>query len=210
VAIGMPPTTGEILVQHLVPAFCSAYPEVFVRVEQGYVNDLFDMLMLGAIWGGAFPLLRIASPAFGPVALIGVRCAAASIVLLALLCRREVLLARGRLFTLAMLNTAVPFTLFSYATLSINAGPPVLTRPRRCSARWSRSCGSASGCRRAWGHPARLRGRRFHRLGRVGLHGSGSAGFGADCWARSWPVRQLRSAQARRRGAARHRRRLRH
>lgn len=45
VAIGMPPTTGEILVKHLIPAYRSAYPDVFVRVEQGYVNDLFDMLM---------------------------------------------------------------------------------------------------------------------------------------------------------------------
>ena len=45
VALGLPPTTGEILVQHLIPAYRSAYPDVFVRVEQGYVNDLFDMLM---------------------------------------------------------------------------------------------------------------------------------------------------------------------
>jgi len=45
VAIGMPPTTGEILLQHLIPAYRSAYPDVLVRVEQGYVNDLFDMLM---------------------------------------------------------------------------------------------------------------------------------------------------------------------
>lgn len=45
VAIGLPPTTGEILVRHLIPAYRSAYPDVFVRVEQGYVNDLFDMLM---------------------------------------------------------------------------------------------------------------------------------------------------------------------
>lgn len=45
VALGVPPTTGERLVQHLVPAYRSAYPDVFVRIEQGYVNDLFDMLM---------------------------------------------------------------------------------------------------------------------------------------------------------------------
>ncbi|MBB3009898.1 MULTISPECIES: LysR family transcriptional regulator [Cupriavidus] len=45
VAIGVPPTTGEILIQHLIPEYRSAYPGVFVRIEQGYVNDLFDMLM---------------------------------------------------------------------------------------------------------------------------------------------------------------------
>lgn len=45
VALGVPPTTGEVLIQHLVPRYRAAYPEVFVRIEQGYVNDLFDMLM---------------------------------------------------------------------------------------------------------------------------------------------------------------------
>jgi len=45
VALGVPPTTGEMLIQHLIPAYRSAYPDVFVRIEQGYVNDLFEMLM---------------------------------------------------------------------------------------------------------------------------------------------------------------------
>ncbi|MCC6170501.1 MAG: hypothetical protein IT481_00560 [Gammaproteobacteria bacterium] len=35
-------------------------------------RDVLDMLLIGAIWGGAFPMLRVAAPAFGPVALIGV------------------------------------------------------------------------------------------------------------------------------------------
>lgn len=45
VAVGLPPTTGELLVPTLVPEYRKAYPEVFLRIEQGYVNDLFDMLM---------------------------------------------------------------------------------------------------------------------------------------------------------------------
>lgn len=45
VALGLPPTTGEMLVTTLVPAYRAAYPDVFLRIEQGYVNDLFDMLM---------------------------------------------------------------------------------------------------------------------------------------------------------------------
>jgi LysR family nitrogen assimilation transcriptional regulator len=44
-ALGLPPTTGEMLVSTLVPAYRQAYPDVFLRIEQGYVNDLFDMLM---------------------------------------------------------------------------------------------------------------------------------------------------------------------
>lgn len=45
VALGLPPTTGEMLVSTLVPEYHKAYPDVFLRIEQGYVNDLFDMLM---------------------------------------------------------------------------------------------------------------------------------------------------------------------
>ena len=86
---------------------------------------VFDMLLLGAIWGGAFPLLRIATPAFGPVALIAVRTSAAVLVCLALLnpTQRKALREHAQpLFVLAMLNTAIPFTLFSFATLYVNAG----------------------------------------------------------------------------------------
>jgi drug/metabolite transporter (DMT)-like permease len=81
------------------------------------------MLLLGAIWGGAFPLLRIASPAFGPVSLSGARVLIAALVLLAVL-RDRGLFRRSpvRLLTLGALNTGIPFALFAYATLSITGG----------------------------------------------------------------------------------------
>jgi drug/metabolite transporter (DMT)-like permease len=85
--------------------------------------DILNMLALGAIWGGAFPLMRIATPAFGPVALIGLRVAFAAVLLLPLLAQRRPLLERaGAYLVLGLINTAIPFTLFSFATLSINAG----------------------------------------------------------------------------------------
>jgi drug/metabolite transporter (DMT)-like permease len=85
--------------------------------------DILNMLLLGAIWGGAFPLMRIATPAFGPVALIGLRVALAAALLLPLLRGRRALLDRaGAYLVLGLINTAIPFTLFSFATLSINAG----------------------------------------------------------------------------------------
>jgi drug/metabolite transporter (DMT)-like permease len=85
--------------------------------------DILNMLLLGAIWGGAFPLMRIATPAFGPVALIGLRVALAAALLLPLLRGRRALLDRaGAYIVLGLINTAIPFTLFSFATLSINAG----------------------------------------------------------------------------------------
>lgn len=86
-------------------------------------RDLLDLLLIGAIWGGAFPMLRVATPQFGPVALIGVRVAIAALVLLAVLPARARLLRHARpLFVLSMLNTAIPFTLFAYATLGVTAG----------------------------------------------------------------------------------------
>lgn len=85
--------------------------------------DIMNMLLLGAIWGGAFPLMRIATPAFGPVALIGLRVALAAALLLPLLRGRLALFDRaGAYLVLGLINTAIPFTLFSFATLSINAG----------------------------------------------------------------------------------------
>jgi drug/metabolite transporter (DMT)-like permease len=87
------------------------------------LRDSTDMLLLGAIWGGAFPLLRIASPVFGPVALITVRLVIAAVAMLLIL-RSLAALRRnaGRLMWLGILNSAVPFTLYSYALLSISAG----------------------------------------------------------------------------------------
>jgi len=86
-------------------------------------RDVLDMLLLGAIWGGAFPLLRVASPAFGPVPLVAVRVAIAAVVLIALARERGAIRkdALGYL-ALGLINTAVPFSLFSYATLSITGG----------------------------------------------------------------------------------------
>lgn len=85
--------------------------------------DILNMLALGAIWGGAFPLLRIATPAFGPVALIALRVVFAAALLLPLLAQRRPLLENaGGYLVLGLINTAIPFTLFSFATLSINAG----------------------------------------------------------------------------------------
>ncbi len=86
-------------------------------------RDIFDLIALGAIWGGAFPLLRVASPVFGPFALIAVRVAVAGLALSFMVNNRRALREHsGKLFALAMLNTALPFTLFSYATLKIPGG----------------------------------------------------------------------------------------
>ncbi len=81
---------------------------------------------MSALWGASFPLLRIASPAFGPMALAGIRCALASLVL-ALLMRllgqswpaRTTWLA---LAGLSLLTVVAPFVLFNWAALTLPAG----------------------------------------------------------------------------------------
>ncbi len=86
-------------------------------------RDVMDLLLLGAIWGGAFVLLRIASPVFGATALTGVRIAIACVVLMLFLRDGRVLRERAApLLVLGIVNTAVPFALFAYATLGITSG----------------------------------------------------------------------------------------
>lgn len=45
VALGVPPSTGEMLLRSILPEYRKLYPDVKIRVEQGYVGDLFEMLM---------------------------------------------------------------------------------------------------------------------------------------------------------------------
>lgn len=86
-------------------------------------RDVADLITLGALWGGAFPLQKVAVAAFGPFALVAVRVSVGAAVLLLLLRDYRALRANsGKLLLLGMLNTAIPFSLFSFSTLYITAG----------------------------------------------------------------------------------------
>jgi drug/metabolite transporter (DMT)-like permease len=87
--------------------------------------DLAAMLFLGAAWGASFFFLRIAAPEVGPVWAAEIRLAVAAVVLLAVAGRRTLAAAKGRLIALLLVGalfTAVPFTLISFASLSLPAG----------------------------------------------------------------------------------------
>jgi len=90
------------------------------------VRDLVDLVVLGALWGAAFLFMRVAAPAFGPVALIAVRVTIAAGLLLPLMARDRGLAAMRDawrpLLVIGALNTAIPFTLFAYAALALPAG----------------------------------------------------------------------------------------
>ncbi len=89
-------------------------------------RDLFDFILLAALWGASFLFTRIAVPAFGPLAIADLRTAIAALVLLSLLLWRggaaELAPNAFRFLLLGAFNSAIPFTLFAYAVLSITAG----------------------------------------------------------------------------------------
>lgn len=89
-------------------------------------RDAVDLVMLAALWGGSFLFTRMSAPAFGPFALAELRVAVAAVMLLALLGWRgdyaELRARPAQFLLLGAVNTAIPFTLFSWAALSITAG----------------------------------------------------------------------------------------
>jgi drug/metabolite transporter (DMT)-like permease len=70
--------------------------------------------------------MRIAAPEFGPVALIGLRVTTAALFLVPLLALRGSFASlwqhRGDIALAGLVNSALPFTLFAYATLYLTAG----------------------------------------------------------------------------------------
>ena len=85
-----------------------------------------EFVLLAAIWGASFMFMRAGALEFGPLPTAGLRVAIASLALL------PVLLARGLwpqlrqhwkpVFLCGLINSAIPFALFSFALLSINTG----------------------------------------------------------------------------------------
>ncbi len=89
-------------------------------------RDVFELLLLAALWGASFLFLRVATPEFGPVALIEVRVALASLFLLPILMARsgtaELKSHWWPIFLMGLFNSALPFCLFAYSTLHVTGG----------------------------------------------------------------------------------------
>ncbi len=89
-------------------------------------RDLADLVALAALWGASFLFMRVAAPAFGAVVLVEVRVVIAVVFLLPILLARggaAALRTHGRRTALVgVVNSALPFVLFTYATLSLAAG----------------------------------------------------------------------------------------
>jgi drug/metabolite transporter (DMT)-like permease len=89
-------------------------------------RDTADLVALAALWGASFLFMRLGAADFGPVALSAVRVAGAALFLLPLVALRGLwgtLRAHaGPIFVVGLVNSALPFVLFSAAALAIPAG----------------------------------------------------------------------------------------
>lgn len=87
--------------------------------------DLSRLVLLGALWGASFLFMRMGAGEFGPLALVFLRVAGAALLLMPLvLLRGEGPALRRHWKVIALvgvLNTAVPFVLFTTAALVLSA-----------------------------------------------------------------------------------------
>ena len=85
-----------------------------------------QLVFLSAVWGGSFPLIRVAAPAFGPVTMACLRCALAALVLIAIMrWTRQAWPGRKHwrsLTGLGILTLVVPSVLYNWAGLVLPAG----------------------------------------------------------------------------------------
>jgi drug/metabolite transporter (DMT)-like permease len=89
-------------------------------------RHFLQLIFMSALWGASFPLIRIASPAFGPWGLAGLRCALAAVVLAALMrvLRQSWPDKRTwlRMTLLSLATVVAPFVLFNSAALVLPSG----------------------------------------------------------------------------------------
>jgi drug/metabolite transporter (DMT)-like permease len=86
----------------------------------------FEFVLLAAIWGGSFLLMKLGATEFGPFATAFVRVLLASLLLLPLLAWRGhmgALRAHYKpILLVGALNSGIPFVLFGFSVLHINTG----------------------------------------------------------------------------------------
>ena len=83
------------------------------------------LTVLGALWVSAFMFIKVATPEFGPIALVNTRLIIASFIFLPILLQKKYIhLLKPiwkQVLVLAILNNAIPFTLFSFASFGADS-----------------------------------------------------------------------------------------
>jgi drug/metabolite transporter (DMT)-like permease len=89
-------------------------------------SDLFELILLAAIWGASYLFMRVSVPEFGAIPMIFMRVLLAGLCLLPLVFwkgqQRELLDKLPQLTIVGLINSAIPFTLIGYSTLYLSAG----------------------------------------------------------------------------------------
>lgn len=90
------------------------------------LKQLLELFLLAAIWGASFLFMRIAAPQMGPIWLIEFRVLVAGLFLLPFLAHSGNLGELRRywkpLLILGIINSALPFVLLAYASVTLSAG----------------------------------------------------------------------------------------
>ena len=89
-------------------------------------QDFAELLFLGGIWGASFILIKWAAPELGVFALVEIRALGATLMLIPFVYMKrqqnDLFQYWPQLLVVGLLNTAVPFCLFNYSLLHIEAG----------------------------------------------------------------------------------------
>lgn len=90
------------------------------------VGQLLSLLLLGAIWGASFIFMQISAPEFGVILLVCLRALIAASVLFPIVMAhnqlRDIVAHWRMLCVVGVINTAIPFMLFSWVMLSGEVG----------------------------------------------------------------------------------------
>lgn len=91
-------------------------------------KDFVELIVLGAIWGASFMLMRIAAPEFGIFVMVEIRALLAALILLPFVVwlkqTSEMFTHWRHVIVVGLLNTAIPFCFFAYGSLHL---PSALT-----------------------------------------------------------------------------------
>lgn len=89
-------------------------------------QDFAELLFLGGIWGASFILIKWAAPELGVFALVEIRALGATLMLIPFVYMKrqqnDLFQYWPQLLIVGVLNTALPFCLFNYSLLHIEAG----------------------------------------------------------------------------------------
>ncbi|MGB3402967.1 MAG: DMT family transporter [Microcoleaceae cyanobacterium] len=90
------------------------------------ILETAGFILIAALWGGSFLFMRIAAPVLGPIWLIEIRVLLAGLSLLPVLIKLNLFSELRRhwkhLFVVGCLNSAIPFSLYAFASLFLPAG----------------------------------------------------------------------------------------